>query len=138
MIPALIAQALHKDVITLGNLSPTRDFTFVSDTVNGFINVAESEACIGQEVNLGTGTEISIGELALKIIKLVGRDVNVQSASERMRPATSEVQRLCSDNAKARELAGWSPKVSLDEGLQATLNWIKKESSAYDPDHYRV
>lgn len=138
VIPALIAQALHKDVITLGNLAPTRDFTFVSDTVNGFIKVAEAEACIGQEINLGTGTEISIGDLALKIIKLVGRDLNVQCADERMRPAASEVQRLCSNNTKAKELAGWSPKVNLDEGLLATLNWIRKASHSYDPDHYRV
>ncbi len=138
VIPALIAQALHKEVVTLGNLAPTRDFTFVSDTVNGFIKVAESEACIGQEINLGTGTEISIGDLARKIITLVGRDVNVTSAAERLRPAASEVQRLCSDNSKARELAGWSPQVSLDEGLRATLNWVRKASHLYDPDHYRV
>ena len=138
VIPALIAQALHKETVTLGNLAPTRDFTFVSDTVNGFIKVAEAEACIGQEINLGTGTEISIGDLARKIITLVGRDVNVKCAEERMRPAASEVQRLCSDNSKARELAGWAPVVSLDEGLRATLNWVRRARHLYDPDHYRV
>lgn len=138
IIPALISQALQKDTLAVGNLEPTRDFTFVSDTVEGFIKLAESERCIGQEVNLGAGSEISIGELIRKIIELVGRDVKVTRAEERIRPAASEVFRLCSNNAKARELADWSPRVSLDEGLRMTLNWVKRSSHLYDPDQYRI
>src|SRR5262249_28447486 len=115
IIPTLIAQALCRDEIVLGNLTPTRDFTFVTDTVAGFIKLAESDDCLGEEINLGTGQEISIGELAQMIIRMVGRDVELVRSTERMRPATSEVQRLCSNNAKAQALAGWSPEVSLEE-----------------------
>jgi NAD dependent epimerase/dehydratase len=138
IIPALFAQALAKDEITVGNLDPTRDFTFVGDTVNGFIRIAESPACLGQEVNLGTGHEIRIGDLLTKIIQLVGRPVKIKQSAERMRPATSEVQRLCSNNAKAARLAGWSPKVGLEDGLRATLDWIRASSHLYNPDQYRT
>jgi NAD dependent epimerase/dehydratase len=138
IIPALIAQALHKDEIVVGSLTPTRDFTYVADTVEGLMKVAEADACIGEEINLGTGHEISIGDLLKKITSLVGRDVKVTQSAERMRPATSEVQRLCSNNAKARALAGWSPSVSLDEGLSSTLKWIANSSHLYAPNRYRI
>jgi NAD dependent epimerase/dehydratase len=138
VIPMLIAQALHREEIVLGNLTPTRDFTYVSDTVEGFIKVAESDACLGEEINLGTGCEISIGDLAKKIIELVGRNVDITRAGERMRPAASEVQRLCSNNGKARALAGWSPTVSLEEGLRLTIDWVKNSSYLYDPNQYRT
>ena len=138
IIPALIAQALQNDQIVVGNLTPTRDFTFVTDTVNGFIKMAESSACIGQEINLGTGHEISIGDLVSKIIEIVGRDVTVTQSAERMRPVTSEVNHLCSDNTKAKQLAGWSPTVSLEDGLRSTIDWIKSASHFYDPNQYRI
>jgi NAD dependent epimerase/dehydratase len=138
VIPTLIAQALFQDEIVVGNLTATRDFTYVSDTVEGFLRVAESEACVGEEINLGTGHEISIGELLLKIVEFVGRDLTITQSAERMRPATSEVQRLCSDNSKARALAGWSPVVSLEEGLGATIGWVRKVSHLYDPGQYRI
>jgi len=138
IIPTLIAQALHKDEVVVGNLAPTRDFTFVGDTVSGFIKVAESDACIGQEINLGTGREISIGDLSEKIVNMVGRNARIVRAEERMRPGASEVQRLCSDNNKARTLAGWSPAVSLEEGLLATIEWVKRSSHLYDPYQYRT
>lgn len=142
IIPSLIAQALSRDEIVVGNLTPTRDFTFVTDTVAGFIQLAESERCIGEEINLGTGEEISIGELAQTIIRMVGRiagrNVELVRSTERMRPAASEVQRLCSNNAKAKTLAGWSPAVSLDEGLSATIEWIKRADHLYAPGQYRT
>ena len=138
IIPTLIAQALELETVAVGNLKPTRDFTFVSDTVSGFIHVAESEACIGEEVNLGTGKEISIGDLLERIIKLVGRDVKVVPDEKRLRPVASEVQRLCSDNSKIKRLAGWQPEVSLDEGLSRTIDWVKASRGMYDPDHYRI
>ncbi|MCI0627047.1 MAG: SDR family NAD(P)-dependent oxidoreductase [Acidobacteria bacterium] len=138
VIPALIAQALHRKEIVVGNLQPTRDFTYVCDTVDGFVKVAESDACVGEEINLGTGHEVSIGDLVKKIIDLVGRDVAIAHSEERMRPPASEVQRLCSNNAKARCLAGWSPTVSLEAGLRSTLDWVKNSSHLYDPDRYRT
>jgi NAD dependent epimerase/dehydratase len=138
IIPTLLAQALELDTIAVGNLTPTRDFTFVTDTVSGFIHVAAAESCIGQEVNLGTGREISIGDLLQRIVKIVGRDIKIVEDEKRKRPPNSEVQRLCSDNSKIKRLAGWQPKVSLDEGLQKTLAWVKSRREMYDPDQYRI
>lgn len=110
IIPTIIAQALVKDTIYLGNLSPARDFTYVSDTVEGFIKVAESKKSIGNIINIGTGVEISMGDLAKKIISLIGKNVKIISAQERSRIASSEVKRLCADNSKAKTLLGWSLK----------------------------
>jgi dTDP-glucose 4,6-dehydratase len=138
IIPTLIAQALRKDEIVVGNLAPTRDFTFVCDTVAGFIKVAESDACVGEEINLGTGHEISIGDLSEKILGLVGKKARVVCSEERTRPISSEVQRLCSNNAKAKALAGWAPAVSLEEGLRMTIDWISRSSHLYDPYQYRT
>jgi NAD dependent epimerase/dehydratase len=138
IIPTLISQVLELDTIAVGNLTPTRDFTYVTDTVSGFLRVAESPACIGQEVNLGTGAEISIGELLQRIIRLIGRDVKVVEDDKRKRPPNSEVQRLCSDNSKIKRLAGWQPEVTLDEGLMKTIDWVKTRREMYDPDQYRI
>lgn len=138
IIPTLVAQALLKDEIVVGSLDPTRDFTFVTDTVEGFVRLAEADACLGEEINLGTGREISIGELARRIIALVGRDVPIRQDEGRMRPMKSEVSRLCSNNSKAKALAGWSPKVGLDEGLRATIDWIRASSHLFTPGSYRI
>ena len=138
IIPTLISQALTRDSIQVGNLAPTRDFTYVTDTVMGFIKIAESSACIGQEVNLGTGQEISIGDLVQRILTLTARSIPVNVASERLRPAGSEVQRLLSDNRRVKELAGWTPQVSLDEGLRNTIEWVKRSREMYDPESYRI
>ncbi len=137
VIPALMVQALEKDEIAVGNLSPTRDFTFVSDTVEGFIRLAECDACQGEEINLGTGSEISIADLTEKIAGLAGRRLRIARSEERVRRA-GEVERLCSDNSKARVLAGWSPVISLDEGLRLTMEWMRKSRHLFDPDHYRI
>jgi len=138
IIPALLIQALRKDEVVVGNLTPTRDFTFVSDTVDGFMHVAAYADCVGKEINLGTGRDVSIGELARMIVALVGRDIPIRQSEERMRAATTEVYRLRSDNSLARTLSGWQPRVSLEEGLALTLDWVKEQSHLYDPDHYRV
>jgi len=137
VIPSIISQALTKDRLTLGNTTPTRDFTFVTDTAEGFIKVAESES-VGMEINIGSGREISIEDLTRKIISLVGRDIVIEHDKERVRPAHSEVQRLCADNTRARNVLGWSPKVSLTHGLEETINFIKDNPGFYDPDKYRV
>ena len=138
VIPSIISQVLTKDKLTLGSTTPTRDFTFATDTAEGFIKVAESEKSVGMEINLGTGKEISIEDLIRKIISLVGRDVAIEQDKERLRPAGSEVERLCADNTIAREVLGWSPKVSLSQGLEKTIGFIKNNPGFYDPDKYRV
>lgn len=138
IIPTLIAQALAKDELLVGSLEPTRDFTYVADTVEGFVRLAEHDACLGEEINLGTGREISIGDLAKRVLALVGKDLPVRQTEERVRPANSEVSRLCSDNGKARRLAGWAPVVGLDEGLRATIDWIRGASHLYTPGTYRI
>ena len=138
IIPAIIIQALTKDEIRLGNTAPTRDFTFVTDTVDGMIAAGGNNAAIGQEINLGTGQEISIGELAARINTIVGRDLPVRRADERMRPNTSEVMRLLSDNSKARALTGWTPAVSLDTGLARTVEWVRGRLAMYDANSYRI
>lgn len=138
VIPSIISQALTKDRLTLGNTTPTRDFTFVTDTAEGFIKVAESEKSVGMEINIGSGQEISIEDLIRKIISLVGRDVVIEHDKERIRPARSEVERLCADNTSARNILGWSPNVSLTHGLEETINFIKNNPCFYDPDKYRV
>jgi NAD dependent epimerase/dehydratase len=137
VIPSIISQALTKDRLTLGNTTPTRDFTFVTDTAEGFIKVAESES-VGMEINIGSGREISIEDLTRKIISLVGRDIVIEHDKERVRPAHSEVQRLCADNTRARNVLGWAPKVSLTRGLEETISFIKSNPGFYDPDKYRV
>jgi nucleoside-diphosphate-sugar epimerase len=138
VIPTLIAQALHRDEVLVGDLTPARDFTYVSDTVEGFLRVAEAEACVGEEINLGTGREISIRDLLTKITDLLGRNVTIVQSAERMRPPASEVQRLCADNSKARSLANWFPLVSLEEGLRATIDWVRTSGPFYDPHRYRI
>ncbi len=137
IIPTIASQALTRDEVRLGSLTPTRDFTFVSDTVEGFIRAAESDAA-GEEINLGAGAEISIGELAARILAITGRDIPVRHAEERERPQASEVNRLLSDNRKARELAGWQPRVPLDEGLRRTVEWVRGRLDLYDPGAYRI
>ncbi len=138
VIPSIISQALTKDRLTLGSTTPTRDFTFVTDTAEGFIKVAESEKSVGMEINIGSGREISIEDLIRKIISLVGRDIVVEQDKERIRPAHSEVERLCADNKRARSLLGWLPKVSLTQGLEKTISFIKSNPGFYNPDKYRV
>jgi NAD dependent epimerase/dehydratase len=138
VIPSIISQALTKDKLTLGNTTPTRDFTFVTDTAEGFIKAAESEKSVGMEINLGTGQEISIEDLVRKIVSLVGRDIVIEQDKERLRPVRSEVERLCADNTVAKNVLGWSPKVSLTHGLEKTINFIKNNPGFYDPDKYRV
>ncbi|MFH0956891.1 MAG: GDP-mannose 4,6-dehydratase [Candidatus Aenigmatarchaeota archaeon] len=136
VIPTIIVQALKRKEIKLGDLTPTRDFLFVKDTVSGFMKAAESGVC-GEVINLGTNSEISIGDLAEKITGICGGG-KVVADQKRKRPKTSEVFRLWCDNRKAKELLGWSPRYSLDEGLRLTAGWIKENISAYDPDAYCV
>lgn len=138
VIPTIIAQALSNKRIMLGATSPRRDFTFVKDTVHGFMKIAEVNETVGEVINVGTGQEISIGDLAIKIASLVGRDIEIVLDEKRLRPGSSEVQRLCCNNTKARRILGWSPQYSLDEGLQQTILWMKTSGSVDKPGSYRI
>jgi nucleoside-diphosphate-sugar epimerase len=139
VIPTIITQALGRDRICLGDLTPTRDFTFVQDTVEGFLLVAESPKAVGQEFNLGYDSEISIGDLASKILHLMGKDgLPIHTEGRRLRPAGSEVKRLWADNRKAREVLGWRPRTSLDDGLRQTISWISEHLDLYRPGEYQI
>lgn len=138
VIPTIITQALTQEEVVLGALHPKRDFTYVEDTTEAFLRVAEAAGSVGQELNLGTGREITMGDLAAKIISLVGRNVVVRSDDERLRPDKSEVQRLMADNRRAREILGWAPEVSLEVGLKRTIEWFRKNLAGYQPSQYQV
>lgn len=138
VIPTIITQALTRESVRLGSLTPSRDFTFVEDTANGFVRIAESDDAIGQEINIGANANITIGELAHKIFDLMGKTPNIECEEERLRPDKSEVKRLHASHQKARDLMGWEPQVSLDEGLQRTIAWISQNLDIYQPDRYAV
>lgn len=137
IIPTVIGQILAGNTsIKLGNPSPTRDLTYVGDTAEGFLAVADSDLCLGQAVNLGTQTEISIGHLASRIAELMGVRISIESESGRIRPKASEVERLLCDNSKVRQLTGWKPTHSLDDGLRLTIEWMRNNQEYYSNDGY--
>lgn len=143
VIPAVISQvAAGAKEIKLGALEPTRDFTFVTDTVRGFEALAESDMAVGQTINIGSGFEISIGDTAREIIALMGRDVAIVTDGQRLRPATSEVERLWADNTLMRSMTGWSPEYGDGEGfargLQQTIDWFSNPANLarYKTDRY--
>ncbi len=126
IIPTIITQAIEQETIKLGSLFPTRDYTYVKDTVNGFIRMAESKSSIGEVINIGSNFEISMGDLAQRISSLLNKDINIMQDSSRVRPIKSEVKRLWCDNTKAKRLLDWEPQVTLDEGLMETIEWISE------------
>lgn len=139
VIPTIIMQLLRKqEEIKLGNLTPTRDFNFVEDTVNGFITAGLSPHTVGEVINIGSGREISIGELATLLGQLIGVEVRIQDDPVRYRPEASEVERLCCNNSKARKLTGWQSKYSLADGLKITIEWFKKNLELYKTGQYNV
>jgi NAD dependent epimerase/dehydratase len=133
IVPTIVTQALTGDELRLGNLTPTRDLNYVLDTVEGFIGAAEHEDAVGRVVNIGSGRETSIGDLATTILRLVGRDLPIVLDDERVRPDNSEVERLLADNTWAKELLGWTPRHTLEEGLADTINWVEDHL-----EHFRV
>lgn len=136
IIPTIITQVLTQDTVRLGNLDARRDLTYVSDTVAGFLKVAETPGIEGETFNLGTGSEVRIGDLAEQIITLIGKPVKIEVESVRLRPSKSEVQRLLSDNRLARQKLGWQPEVTLQDGLRRTIAWVAEHLDWYQPDHY--
>lgn len=125
IIPTIITQALTADQVAIGSVQPRRDFTYVSDTVEGFVKAANTSDISGMTINLGTGHEISIGELAHHIIAITGRSIAIATDSTRIRPKGSEVDRLCSDNSLASQVLGWHNNVSLEDGLKRTVEWVQ-------------
>lgn len=138
VIPTIITQVLTKKVIQLGSLHPTRDLTFISDTIEGFIRVAEEKKSIGEVINIGSGFEISIEDLAEKILKLSKSKVEIEIDKKRVRPKDSEVERLWADFTKARMVLSWQPRVNLDEGLKRTIKWISEHIDEYKVGMYTI
>jgi NAD dependent epimerase/dehydratase len=138
VIPSIIIQVLNQSEVHLGNLDALRDFTYVSDTVEGFLCGAQTIGIEGKTINLGVGSEIRIIELANEIISILGKTIEIKVDSERLRPTKSEVTRLLSDNRLARELLGWAPRVSLREGLSKTIEWISGNIQHYRPKQYQI
>ena len=141
VIPTIISQlAAGKKEIKLGDLTPTRDFNFVSDTCQGFLDLARSEKAIGETINLSSGYEISIGETFNLIRDLMGKDSKIIQDDIRVRPEGSEVFRLLGDHSKATRLAGYKPQVSLSEGLKQTIEWFTQPANLanYKTDIYNV
>lgn len=138
VIPTLITQALACKEICLGNTDTFRDFTFVADTVNGFMKAAESPKGFGKVINIGSGREISIGELAEIIITLTQSTARIAVDKARVRPSRSEVKRLLADNRLAKETIDWEPRVSLEEGIKRTVVWIAGHMNRFQVGKYQI
>ena len=140
VIPTLLAQIYAPDVeaIRLGATSPTRDFTFVTDTAAGFLAVAASDRTVGQVTNLGTGREISIGDLVETLFGVTGIRKDVVTEEARLRPEGSEVHRLLADATRARAWAGWEAVVPLEDGLKRTAEWVRDHLGSLEARSYHV
>ena len=141
VIPTIITQLLAgKKEIHLGSLTPTRDLLFVKDTVRGFTAIAASNEAIGQEINIATNSEVSIGQLAQKILDKINPAATIVSDDVRLRPEKSEVERLWGSNQKITSLTNWKPETTLDEGLDQTIDWFKETSNLarYKADVYNI
>lgn len=145
VIPTIITQIANgKRVIKLGSLSPTRDFSFVQDTVRGFVAVAEADQAVGEVINIGSGFEISIGDTVKLIAEVMGTDVEIETDEQRLRPANSEVERLFASNKKAQELLNWEPNYAgisgFRRGLKETVEWFTKIENIkqYKADAYNI
>ena len=137
VIPTIISQLLAgPQEIHLGKLSPTRDFNFVKDTAHGFMAIANCPAAIGQELNIATGEEHSIGDLANELIAQINPSAKIVCEEERLRPEKSEVNRLLGDSTKMRNLTGWKPEYSFEQGLAETINWIRDNLDSYKVGQY--
>ncbi|MEO0106506.1 MAG: GDP-mannose 4,6-dehydratase [candidate division WOR-3 bacterium] len=138
IIPTIITQVLTTNKIRIGALDPTRDFTFVDDIVEGLVRIFKNDNCIGEAINLGSGEEISIGELAKNVAKIIGKNIEITTVEERLRPESSEVRQLLSDYTKAKKLLGWQPQTNLDRGLRITIDWFKDHLELYKPGMYNI
>jgi UDP-glucose 4-epimerase len=139
VLPTILVQLLSGNKkIKLGRLDPKRDFTFVSDTVEGFVMAGEAEGVEGQVIQLGTGRAVSVGELFDISRRIMEVDASVEQEAKRMRPEESEVMVLISDPSKAKAFLGWEPKVSLEEGVRHTISWIEHHKHLYNYMGYHI
>lgn len=139
VIPTIISQLLAgKNEIKLGSLSPTRDFNYIKDTVSGFIAIAESDKTIGEEINIASQKEISIGELAQEIISQINPNAKIICDEQRIRPENSEVNRLLGSNKKIKELTDWQPNYTFTQGLFETIEWIRNNMNYYKTNTYNI
>lgn len=139
VIPTIITQLLAgKQEIKLGSLTPTRDFNYVKDTVRGFYEISKSNKTIGEEINIATNQEISIGELANEIISQINPNAKIVCEKQRLRPEKSEVNRLLGDNTKIKNLTDWKPQYTFEQGIKETIDWIKNNMSKYKIDIYNI
>lgn len=126
VIPTIIMQLMETDTVKLGDITPTRNFTYVDDMVDAFIRIAEADEVEGEVVNFGSQEAVTIGRLAEMIAEIMGKPLQIEQEVERLRPSRSEIKRVVADISKARKLLGWEPKISLEEGLRRTIEWFKE------------
>lgn len=139
VIPTIITQLLAgNEEIKLGSLTPTRDFNYVKDTVSGFIKIAQSQNTIGEEINIATQKEISIGKLAEELVRQIAPNARIVCDENRLRPEKSEVNRLLGCNEKIKRLTGWKPKYTLEQGLAETIQFLKEHINVYKTDIYNL
>lgn len=139
VIPTIITQLLSgKEEIKLGKLSPTRDFNYVKDTANGFIEIYKSDKTIGQEINIATGIEISIGDMAQELIKQINDKARIVCDEERLRPEKSEVNRLLGSNDKIHKLTDWKQQYTFEEGIAKTIEFFRDNLDRYKTDIYNI
>ena len=139
IIPTIITQLLDgKEEIKLGSLTPTRDFNYVKDTVRGFYEIAKSDKTIGEEINIATNNEISIGQLANEIISQINPNAKIICDEQRLRPEKSEVNRLLGDNTKIKSLTNWKSEYTFEQGIKETINWMKQNLDKYKVDIYNI
>lgn len=141
VIPTIITQLLSGETeIKLGSLTPTRDFNFVKDTARGFIEIAKSDRTIGEEINIATQDEISIGRLAEELIRQINPNAKIVCDDQRLRPDKSEVNRLLGSNEKIKKLTDWSPSYTFEEGIRKTIEWFRKPENLakYKADIYNI
>ena len=139
VIPTIITQLLSgTEEIKLGSLTPTRDFNYVKDTANGFIAIYESEKTIGEEINIATQKEISIGELAQELVRQINPNANIICDEQRLRPEKSEVNRLLGCNEKIKKLTDWTPQFTFEQGLKETIDFLRANMDKYKADIYNL
>jgi dTDP-glucose 4,6-dehydratase len=138
VIPTIITQALTGEVVKLGSTSPTRDFVYVEDTVQGIMRCGSVAGVEGEVFNLGTGVEVSIGDVVARVGAQLGQDLSVVQDENRIRPEESEVERLLADSSKAKVRLGWEPQVEFEEGLLRTIEESRGSLGSYDPSTYSI
>jgi dTDP-glucose 4,6-dehydratase len=138
IVPTIVTQCLRGERVVLGNLYPTRDLNFVADTVDGFLRAGTTPGVVGKVINLGSGRETSVGDLAQTIARLIGKSITIHTDPERVRPRSSEVERLLADRTRAATLLGWEPMIGLEGGLRQTIEWVQAHLDEYRVGEYGV